>query len=69
MAIKSSVSIYTGEGGVPYTFVWVNTPGILILLAAFISGKVQSSGFGEMLTVLGHTIVGLRSTILSLIHI
>ena len=61
MAIKSSVPIYTGEGGVPYTFVWVNTPGILILLAAFISGKVQSSGFGEMLTVLGHTIVGLRS--------
>lgn len=69
MAIKSSVSIYTGEGGVPYTFVWVNTPGILILLAAFISGKVQSSGFGEMLTVLGRTIVGLRSTIITIIAV
>lgn len=69
MAIKSSVSIYTGEGGVPYTFVWVNTPGILILLAAFISGKVQSSSFGEMLTVLGRTIVGLRSTIITIIAV
>lgn len=69
MAIKSSVLIYTGEGGVPYTFVWVNTPGVLILLAAFISGRVQSSSFGEMVTVLGQTIVGLRNTIITIIAV
>lgn len=69
MAIKSSVQIYTGEGGTPYTFVWVNTPGILILLAAFISGRIQSSSFGEMFTVLGHTIVGLRNTIITIIAV
>lgn len=69
MTIKSSYLIYSGQGGTPYTFVWVNTPGILILLAAFISGKVQSAGFGEMLTVLLHTIKGLRNTIITIISV
>ena len=41
-SIKSSVLIYSGEGGVPYTFTWVNTPGVLIFLAAFIGGTVQA---------------------------
>lgn len=69
MAIKSSVLIYTGQGATPYTFVWVNTPGILILLAAFISGKAQSASFGEMLHVLWNTIKGLRNTIITIIAV
>lgn len=69
MAIKSSVLIYTGQGGVPYTFVWVNTPGILILLAAFISGKAQSARFSEMFIVLLNTIKGLRNTIITIIAV
>ena len=69
MAIKSSVLIYTGQGGVPYTFIWVNTPGILILLAAFISGKAQSARFSEMFFVLLNTIKGLRNTIITIIAV
>lgn len=69
MAIKSSVTIYTGQGNSPYTFVWVNTPGILILLAAFISGKVQSAGFSEMFSVLAQTIKGLSNTIITIISV
>jgi len=67
--IKSSVLIYTGEGGAPYTFTWVATPGVLILLAAFIGGNVQGAGFGEMLGVLKRTIVNLRFTILTIITV
>ena len=68
-AIKSSVLIYSGEGGTPYTFTWVNTPGILIFLAAFIGGTVQGAGMGEMLGVLKKTIVNLRFTIVTIITV
>ena len=41
-AIKSNVPIYSGEGASPYTFTWVSTPGVLILIAAFIGGVTGS---------------------------
>ena len=67
--IKTSVLIYSGEGGTPYTFTWIATPGVLILLAAFIGGTVQKAGFGEMLGVLRRTIYNLRFTILTIISV
>ena len=67
--IKTSVLIYTGEGGAPYTFTWIATPGVLILLAAFISGKVQGASFGEIFGVLGKTISDLRFTMLTIITV
>ncbi len=67
--IKSSVPIYNGEGGVPYTFMWVNTPGVLIMLAAFIAGSKQGAGFGEMLKLLGKTINGLKFTMVTIIAV
>lgn len=67
--IKTSVLIYSGEGGAPYTFTWVATPGVLILLAAFIGGSVQGAGLGEMVGVLRRTIINLRFTILTIITV
>ena len=67
--IKSSVLIYDGEGGAPYTFTWVATPGVLIFLAAFIGGSKQGASFGEMLNVLKTTIVNLRFTIVTIISV
>ncbi len=69
MQFKSAVPIYTGEGGAPYTFVWVNTPGVLILLASFIAGSKQGAGFGEMLALLGRTINGLKFTMVTIIAV
>ena len=69
MAIKSSVPIYNGEGGAPYTFVWVNTPGVLIMLAAFIGGSQQGASFGQMLKLLGKTINGLKFTMVTIIAV
>ena len=67
--IKSSVPIYNGEGGVPYTFMWINTPGVLIMLAAFIAGSKQGASFGEMVKLLGKTINGLKFTMLTIISV
>ena len=69
MQFKSAVPIYNGEGGTPYTFVWINTPGVLILLASFIAGSKQGAGFGEMLKLLGKTINGLKFTIVTIIAV
>ena len=69
MQFKSSVPIYTGEGGVPYTFVWVNTPGVLILLAAFIAGSKQGASFGSMMKLLGKTVNGLKFTMITIIAV
>ena len=69
MQFKTAVPIYNGEGGVPYTFVWINTPGVLIMLAAFIAGSKQGAGFGEMLGVLKKTVNGLKFTMVTIIAV
>jgi len=67
--IKTSVLIYSGTDASPYTFTWLATPGVLILLASFIGGRVQSASFGEMFLVLAKTILSLRNTIITIITI
>lgn len=68
-AIKSNVPIYTGKGAAPYTFTWVATPGILILIAAFIGGIIQKCPVGEIFTVLGKTIVQMLKTIVTIMAV
>lgn len=36
--IKTEVSIYTGEGAKPYTFSWIVTSGVLIIVATYLGG-------------------------------
>lgn len=45
--VKTAVQIYSGKGGTPYTFTWIATPGVLILLAAVIGGKIQGADFSN----------------------
>lgn len=68
-AVKSAVLIYSGEGGVPYTFYWVNTPGIFIMLAAFIGGRIQGARWDGMLQLLEKTVVQLRYTIITIVSV
>ena len=68
-AIKSNVPIYTGEGAAPYTFTWVATPGVLILIAAFIGGLIQKCPIGEIFGVLGKTIVQMLKTIITIMAV
>ena len=67
--IKSNVPIYTGEGATPYTFTWVATPGVLILIAAFIGGIIQKCPIGEIFGVLGKTIVQMLKTIITIMAV
>ena len=66
---QTSILIYQGEGGVPYTFYWIATPGTIIFFAAFLSGFIQKIPLPDMLRVLGKTIVSLRFTIITIITI
>ena len=68
-AIKSNVPIYTGEGAAPYSFTWVATPGVLILIAAFIGGIIQKCPIGEIFGVLGKTIVQMLKTIITIMAV
>ena len=67
--VRTSVLIYRGEGGSPYTFQWIATPGMVIFFATFLSGFIQKTPWGDMLTVLRKTLVSLRPTFITIISI
>ena len=66
---KTAIQIYTGEGAGPYTFVWIVTPGTLIMLSALIAGFVQGATVSDMLNVLSRTVKTLVPTFITMITI
>jgi lactate permease len=68
-AVKTSVNIYTGEGAAAYTFSWLATPGVWIILAALIGGSIQGAKLGEMLKIFYKTVIQLSKTIITIICI
>lgn len=64
--IKSSVVVYAGEGGNALTFSWVNTPGVMIFLAAVIGGFIQKATPGDMASVFIETLKKYWKTILTI---
>lgn len=69
IAIKSDVPIYTGSGATPYTFTWIATPGVLILIAAFIGGLIQKCSIGEIFYVLWNTVKQMSKTIITIMSV
>ena len=67
--VRTSVLIYRGEGGMPYTFHWLATPGMVIFFATFVSGFIQKTPMGDMISVLRKTMVSLRPTFITIISI
>jgi lactate permease len=67
--VKTSVNIYTGENATPYTFSWLATPGLWIILAALIGGKVQGAKLTEMSKIFYKTIIQMTKTIITIIAI
>ena len=55
-AIKTVAQIYPEEGASPLTFAWVNTPGVIIFVAAFIGGLIQKASLPTMGKVLLKTL-------------
>lgn len=67
--IQTSIQIYTGEGGTPYTFVWIATPGVLIFLSGLIGGIIQKVKFQEMLQVLQNTLLQMSKTMITMLAV
>lgn len=64
--IKSSFLIYTGEGGKPLGFSWVNTPGVIIIIAAICGGLIQKANLAEIFGVFGATLKKYWTTIFTI---
>lgn len=64
--IKSTVVVYAGEAGNALSFSWVNTPGIIIFIAAIIGGFIQKATVTDMVKVLGETLQKYWKTILTI---
>ena len=46
--IKTTVTVYAGENPGSLSFSWINTPGVMIFIAAIIGGLIQGASFGTM---------------------
>ena len=68
-AIKTSVMIYQGENASPYTFTWLNTPGVLILLSGFIGGLLQKCKASDFVKVMKDTIKQMAKTICTMLGV
>jgi lactate permease len=67
--VKAVVPIYSGENAAPYTFSWLATPGLWIILAAIIGGKIQGASFKELFKIFYKTVIQMSKTIVTIIAI
>ena len=65
-AFHSKMQFYAGDSPATLTFYWVNTPGVLILIAGFIGGAIQGASFPVMFGVLGRTVKNNIKTIVTI---
>ncbi|WP_027623182.1 L-lactate permease [Clostridium lundense] len=68
-SVKTSVNIYRGPEGKPYTFLWLSTPGTLIIIATFIGGIIQGAKFGEIFEVLMKTFKQMGTSFITILSI
>lgn len=66
---KTSIPIYTGVGGKPYTFSWIVTPGVLIILATYVGGLLQGCKVKEITLVLLSTMKQMVKSCITIVSI
>ena len=66
---SSNIHIYTGDATSTTAFSWINTPGMMILIATFIAGLIQKLIFTYMLDVLKRTIIQLKTSFITIMSI
>ena len=65
--IKTNVIVYADkEVGATLGFSWINTPGVMIFIAAIIGGLIQKASFAEMGSVLVSTLKTYWKTIVTI---
>ena len=63
---NSKIAFYTGKNPATLTFYWIDTPGVLILLAGLLGGALQKAPFGTMMRVLGRTVASNVKTMITI---
>lgn len=66
---SSNIHIYTGDATSTTAFSWINTPGMMILIATFIAGLIQKLKFTYMSDVLKRTIIQLKTSFITIMSI
>ena len=66
---SSNIHIYTGDSTSTTAFSWINTPGMMILIATFVAGLIQKLKFTYMLDVLKRTIIQLKTSFITIMSI
>lgn len=66
---SSSVTIFSGEDPSTVSFMWVNTPGVWIFIAAFAGGLIQGATLRTMGEVLLATVKQMMPTVITMIAV
>ncbi|CEH35423.1 L-lactate permease [Romboutsia lituseburensis] len=66
---SSNIQIYSGEGAKPIHFTWINTPGMMIIIATFIAGLVQKIKISTMVDVFIKTLKQLTKSFITITSI
>ncbi|MGL5315992.1 MAG: L-lactate permease [Peptostreptococcaceae bacterium] len=66
---SSKMMIYSGEGAKPTSFTWINTPGMMIIIATVIAGLIQKVKISLMLDVFGKTLKQLSKSFVTIMSI
>ncbi|MGV8906141.1 MAG: L-lactate permease [Acetobacterium sp.] len=67
--VKTTIQIYTGPHGKPFTFLWLSTPGTLIIIATYLAGLIQGVKFGELTKILGKTMKQMSKSAITIMSI
>lgn len=66
---SSNIHIYSGDSSSTASFSWINTPGMMIIIATFIAGFIQKLKFSYMVKVLKDTAVQLKTSFITIMSI
>ncbi|HSQ87756.1 L-lactate permease [Romboutsia sp.] len=66
---SSKIQIYSGESTSPTSFTWINTPGMVIIIATFIAGLIQKLKVSTMVNVFIRTVKQLTKSFITIMSI
>lgn len=66
---KSSLTVYSGENPATLSLSWINTPGVLMIIAALIGSAIQGASAADMLRVMKKTFQGYWKAMLTVVFI
>lgn len=66
---SSNIHIYSGDSTSTTGFSWINTPGMMIIIATVIAGFIQKVKFSYMAKVFKNTVIQLKTSFITIMSI